>query len=123
MDLCQDPYPESASQYADSLYLCELQILGTLSGCDLIWTEEVEGEHTRAEERKKQEEELFPNLLYKLEVYRSKMAAFYANIAILHELRDMRIALQVGASDRSPLQFGVCLRSSENYLVNDLGWL
>ena len=35
----------------------------------------------------------------------------------------MRIALQVGASDRSPLQFGVCLRSSENYLVNDLGWL
>ena len=45
------------------------------------------------------------------------------DIAILHELRDMRIALQVGASDRSPLQFGVCLRSSENYLVNDLGWL
>ena len=44
-------------------------------------------------------------------------------IAILHELRDMRIALQVGASARSPLQFGVCLRSSENYLVNDLGWL
>ena len=35
----------------------------------------------------------------------------------------MRIALQVGARDRSPLQFGVCLRSSENYLVNDLGWL
>ena len=35
----------------------------------------------------------------------------------------MRIALQVGASERSPLQFGVCLRSSENYLGNDLGWL
>ena len=79
MELCQDPYPESASRYANSLYLCELQILGTLSGCDLLWSEEVEGEQTHAEKRKKQEEEHFPNLLYKLEVYRSKMAAFYAN--------------------------------------------
>ena len=47
----------------------------------------------------------------------------FTHIANLHELRDMRIALQVGAIARSPLQFGVCLRSSENYLVNDLGWL
>ena len=29
----------------------------------------------------------------------------------------------VGASDRSPLQFGVCLRPYADYLVNDLGWL
>ena len=35
----------------------------------------------------------------------------------------MRIALQVGTSDRSPLQFSVCLRPYADYLVNDLGWL
>ena len=45
------------------------------------------------------------------------------HIAVLNDLRDMRIALQVGSSDRSTLQLGVCLRPYEGYLVNDLGWL
>ena len=35
----------------------------------------------------------------------------------------MRIALQVGALARSPLQFGVCLRPYADYLANDVGLL
>lgn len=33
MGLCQEPYPLSKKQYASDLYICELQILGALSGC------------------------------------------------------------------------------------------
>lgn len=33
MRLCQEPYPLSKKQYASDLNICELQILGALSGC------------------------------------------------------------------------------------------
>ena len=35
----------------------------------------------------------------------------------------MRIVLPVGASDRWPLQFGVCRRLAADYIANDVGWL
>ena len=54
-------------------------VIGLIDVCSVAFSETKEEEWSHEEECQNQEKERFPNLWYKLDLYRARQAAFYAN--------------------------------------------